>query len=136
MRLVSNCEQTMNLRISRRLITMEKIQPYRVSTEICFYLYLVVYLFMVFHHFICSKVLSKKMLSVLWTLLRQNGTPVNIMFMWIKVILNQDTFTGVEFSYFTIFDLKICFKICWKGKNYKSPTWVWTHEIMSMISMA
>lgn len=39
MRLVSNCEQTMNLRISRRLITMEKIHPYRVSTEICFYLY-------------------------------------------------------------------------------------------------
>lgn len=29
MRLVSNCEQTMNLRISRRLITMEKIHPYR-----------------------------------------------------------------------------------------------------------
>ena len=32
MKLVSNCEQVLNIRISRRLITMEKVQPYRVST--------------------------------------------------------------------------------------------------------
>ncbi|XP_022287860.2 tRNA (guanine(10)-N(2))-methyltransferase TRMT11-like isoform X1 [Crassostrea virginica] len=29
MKLVSNCEQVLNIRISRRLITMQKVQPYR-----------------------------------------------------------------------------------------------------------
>lgn len=37
--------------------------------------------------------------------------------MWINVQYNQNTFMGLKFSYFTIFDPKICFKIYGKGKN-------------------
>lgn len=35
---------------------------------------------------------------------------------------NQNIFISLEFSYFTIFDQKLCFKIFWKGKNFKIST--------------
>lgn len=42
--------------------------------------------------------------------------------MWIKVNYYQNIFTGLEFSYFAIFDQKVYFKNVWNGKNYKSAS--------------
>lgn len=46
--------------------------------------------------------------------------------MWIKVSTlykrNQNTFTDSELKFFfTTFEQKIRFKICWKGKSNESP---------------
>ena len=48
--------------------------------------------------------------------------------MWIKVYYNRNTFTGLEFSIVTVFDQKIRLKSFWKGKNYKSPSDIRTHD--------
>lgn len=46
-----------------------------------------------------------------------------------KVHYSQNTFTGLNFSNFTIFHPKICFKNFWKHKNLKIPSWIRTHGI-------
>lgn len=38
-----------------------------------------------------------------------------------KTLYNQNTFTGLEFSNFSIFDQNTCFKNFWKGQYFKSP---------------
>lgn len=41
-----------------------------------------------------------------------------------------------KFSKFEIFDKKIFFlKIFWRGKNYKSPGWIWTHDLQIRICL-
>lgn len=63
-----------------------------------------------------------------WHFWRCYGTSVNNIVDY-KVHYSQNTFTGLNFSNFTIFHPKICFKNFWKHKNLKIPSWIRTHGI-------
>lgn len=52
-----------------------------------------------------------------------------IKFTFNQIKFNQNNFTGLKIFKFTLFDLKICFKICLKSKNYKSPSMIRTHDL-------
>lgn len=53
--------------------------------------------------------------------------------MWIKIYDNQITFTVLKFSNITISDpppkKKMSLKFFWKGKIYKIPSEIQTHDI-------
>lgn len=51
------------------------------------------------------------------------------MLMWIKVHYNQNTFTILEFSKFTMFGNKISLRNFKKGKNCKRPSEIQTQDL-------
>lgn len=50
--------------------------------------------------------------------------------MLIKLFYNQNTFAGLEYSNFTIFDQQQCFKFYINSKNYKCHSGIQTHVLL------
>lgn len=50
--------------------------------------------------------------------------------MLIKLFYNQNTFAGLEYSNFTIFDQQQCFKFYINSKNYKCRSGIRTHVLL------